>query len=408
VPVYVIPQLAISIGNATEARAVDFRFDAGNEGTTRAVVLVTKTLGDTYQHDYSVCARFHGYTLKGLMPIPLSNITPWNPSGTAPWFWYSILEKDEISEAGLMLAIFVSEAQQRFIIDSRWITSEYACHFRAPYSGQFDYVLNYQIWASPAEDVSQLLKGIFARLSAIGPSWDIGFDNTAQPTIPTLAMTSASLSQNSVALKVQSWLPTSRLVRFYGTKRLCDACQDISFEFWRHIDPGLNLVKLALGNIANAVVYSAADGFVDKIFVSTQGANTWAIHSIFLPAVARGPSSSPPAQPSLAIEWPQNGASVTVERDLTNAVDDYSVVIHGTVQGMLPGWTISLDVFTNDWYPQAQAIVQGELWSAKVNLGGQNQYNNHTIRATLRDENNMIVTTAIVERVVRLDPCQTQ
>jgi hypothetical protein len=72
---------------------------------------------------------------------------------------------------------------------------------------------------------------------------------------------------------------------------------------------------------------------------------------------------------------------------------------------MRPGWIILLKVFTDTWYPQGAATVEGELWGARVHLAGQGAYNNHRIRATLLDERGDVVATAIVTGVVRANPC---
>jgi hypothetical protein len=199
------------------------------------------------------------------------------------------------------------------------------------------------------------------------------------------------------------------------------------FEYWEAINPGMNLAVLPLGDIANAVIYSEADNFLDKIYVERGMPGSLKLYSVYLPIIIKSPpavaetspvvaensslpkSSTRPSinmTPSINIVWPPNGASVIVEQDLTNEADDFRLTIHGTVHGMSPGWTIRVEVFTDAWYPQEAPTIRGELWGARVSLAGQGAYNNHKIRGTLRDEKGALVATTTVTNVVRLNPCQ--
>jgi hypothetical protein len=404
-PIFVTPQLTMELGNAIEARGVDFRQNGTDESTTVAVALVTKTLQETYWHDYTLCSRFHGYELNNTMPIAVSGLTGWLPDGQSKWFWYSQVEKADTLEEALLFSVFVNETEHKFVVDSRWLSSEYACHWREPSSPSFDYVLNYQIWSSSALESYTLLQSVFQKLSEVGPGWIMAFDNSAEPITPTLVMNAAGIRGDTVWITAQSWLTEPRLVLFYGTKRLCKTCSDIPFEHWEVMYPNLNFIKLSLGSMDNAVIYAAADGFIDKIFVSTEGSAPPNIYSFYLPIVSGGEASFP-MEPSINISWPQDNASVIVEKDLTNIANDYQLTIHGTVHGMRPGWTVSVDVYTNDWYPQEAATVKGELWGARVYLAGQYEYNNHKIRVTLKNENGVGMATDIVSNIVRINPCQ--
>jgi hypothetical protein len=413
-PVFVTPQGPLELGNAVGARAVDFRSDPDDEGTTVAVALVTKTLTETYWHDYSVCARFNGYTLDVLTFIPLPGLAGASSAGEGPWFWYGSMHRNTIFEEAMIFSVFVNEAQHKFVVDSHSIRTEYACHWREPTSLPFDYVLNYQIWSSSGVETYRLLRRVFGRLSEVGPDWTITFASDTEPVNPTVTMNAATLVGNTVWIAVQNRLSEPRLVLFHGTKQICQGCADIPFEHWEVINSGMNLARLPLGDIANAVIYSEADNFLDKIYIETGVPGSLKIYSAYLPIVIKGSplvakSSSlaiPLSEPSINIVWPPEGASVIVEQDLTDEVDDYRLTIHGTVQGMRPGWTILVEVLTDIWYPQGAAAVEGELWGARVHLVGQGVYNNHKIRVTLLDERGTPVATAMVNNIVRMNPCQ--
>jgi len=407
-PVFVTPTRTLEVGNAVDARAVDFRLDPNIEASTVAAALVTKTLTETYHHDYSVCSRFHGYTLDALMPVALPGVTASGSNGDAPRFWYSSVHNGSKHEEGLVFAVFVNEAERKFVADSRWIRTEYACHWREPSSQPFDYVLNYQIWASSALEAYKLLQGVFQKLSEVGPGWTISFINNVEPISPNVIMRSAGLYGDTVWITVQSRLSEPRLVLFHGTKRLCESCPDRSFEYWRITNPGLSFVKLPLGNIDNAVVFSEADGFLDKIYVAREGSRPPDFRSVYLPAIFRGSGSPVPQQPGIDIMWPPDNASVIVEKDLTDEIGDHRLTIHGAVQGMKPGWTVLVEVFTDAWYPQDPVAIQSGLWGARVHLEGQGIYNNHKIRVTLKDETGVAIATATVSNIVRLNPCQAQ
>ena len=220
-------------------------------------------------------------------------------------------------------------------------------------------------------------------------------------------MRSSRLSDGEVKIAIRSQLSEPRLVLFHGTKQLCQGCEDIPFEYWRVIRPGSNLVGLPLGDIANAVIYSEADGFLDKIYIDREAPGPLAIRSIFLPLVVGGSGSPPPpAEPGISITWPPDGAAVIVEKDLTDEVNDYRLTVHGTVQGMQPGWNILVEVFTDTWYPQEGAIIQDGLWGAGVRLAEQGAYNNHKIRVTLQDESGAAVESVTVNDIVRVNPCK--
>jgi hypothetical protein len=166
--------------------------------------------------------------------------------------------------------------------------------------------------------------------------------------------------------------------------------------------------------VSNVVVFSEADGFLDKVFVDRETPVSSEIHLRYLPIIFKdfsGPMlpepPGPPQPPGISIAWPPSGASVIVEKDLTDEANDYRLTIHGMIRGAKPGWTILVEVFTDNWYPQGTATVKDGLWGARVSLNGQGAQNYHKIRVTLQDEKGTPITSAIVDNIVRINPCNT-
>jgi len=65
----------------------------------------------------------------------------------------------------------------------------------------------------------------------------------------------------------------------------------------------------------------------------------------------------------------------------------------------------SLDVFTDEWYHQTGAAVErvgnGDGWVAYVNLGGQDEFNSHAIRAIVSYSDGSEDTAEVKGVVVR-------
>jgi len=95
--------------------------------------------------------------------------------------------------------------------------------------------------------------------------------------------------------------------------------------------------------------------------------------------------------PNFAITSPKDNATVPGS----------PIVIRG--EGAEPGTTLEVRVLTNAWYPQdgKGAINRDGSWTyGPVHLGGQGQYNNHTIEVTMI-KNNQRGDTVTVSGIVR-------
>ncbi|MCB9298295.1 MAG: CIA30 family protein [Lewinellaceae bacterium] len=256
-----IPQdVQIGIANVTERLGHDFRDPVTDEN--RASILGITTAEVPYNHEYAVCNRFHDYVLHAALPIPLEGLAP---GMTEPaWFWYATTTKDSLVEETIVFNVFVDESEQTFTIDSRWLSDLYP-----PSSAgfEYDYVFNFQVWASNAADAILLVKGAIENLENLG-GWETEFHNTAEPAPPTILAKAVQVVGGTVRMSVQSWAAQPEAVIFHGTYRsAADWAADIDFEFEKAIEPGFNIVELPLGDLIDAAIRYSFNGFSDKLYV---------------------------------------------------------------------------------------------------------------------------------------------
>jgi RHS repeat-associated protein len=250
--------------NAVDAAAVDFVDTTTPVTKTKATVFATKTISRTYEHDYSVCNRFHDYTLESAAAIPLPGVI--SGATDIPWFWYASTTKGQLVEESFIFAVFVDEDQKTFTMDSRWLTDYYP----TPATPAYDYVFNFQIWASSSEEAYKLLRRTLANLANFGPGWTVNFTNATEPVAPAVLIKSAELVGSTVRMTVQSWLTQTQTVRFFGTMRYpSDRVTNVPFAYERTLEPGFNVVELPLGNILDAVVQVQVNNFLDRVYVGT-------------------------------------------------------------------------------------------------------------------------------------------
>lgn len=112
-----------------------------------------------------------------------------------------------------------------------------------------------------------------------------------------------------------------------------------------------------------------------------------------------------PTTPAVRIEHPRN-ITTTVTKS------NCGIPIFGRVYNAEPGWHVKVEVFTNQWYvqdkwyPAGLAPIIDDMWSMpEVVLGGADEYNNHSIRATLVDETGAEVDRDEVAGIMRTNPC---
>lgn len=249
----------LGIGNVTETQG--YNFTDPNNGKIRAAIIGITTTGFPYSHEYATCGRFHDYVLHSAAAVPLADLIP-GMSGPA-WFWYATTSKDSLVEECFLFNVFVEEAQQRFTIDSRWLSDTYP----HPSPGfAYDYVFNLQVWASTATEALILVKGVLDKLRGIG-GWTMAFNNTAEPVQPDILAKTVQVIGTSVRMHVQSWQDEPKAVRFFGTYRsAADWTTNIDFELEKTIAPGFQVVDLPLGDLIDAVILYEVDSFLDKLY----------------------------------------------------------------------------------------------------------------------------------------------
>lgn len=249
--------------NAVDAAAVNF-VDTVNP-STKAVVAVIKTINRTYEHDYSVCGRFHGYKLESASVIPFV-INETNVS----WFWCTSARKGEILENAMIFSVFVDEDQSQFTVDSQWLYDNYP----NPIDNNYDYALSFQIWASSFEEAYNLLQRTLENLENYGT---VSFTNIVEPIPPSLFIKSAEYSGGNIKMEVQSWRTENLTVQFFGSIRYLDnRTISVPFEYNRTIELGTNIVELPAPNMLDAVVLTKVNDFLDKVYA---GGGFWFVFS---------------------------------------------------------------------------------------------------------------------------------
>jgi hypothetical protein len=265
IPIVTVPVDALALTETTNATAVDF---VDNEtGIPKAVILGIQTAGRPHDHDYAVCNSYHGYSVENVAPIPFPDLLLGVTEESPPWFWYMLTQKDELLEEALTFVVFVDQAQKLFTIDSRWLVDYYPEQL----DFDFDYIFNFQIWASSSEEAYKLLQRAIENLADFeGGSWNVSFANAVEPSPPTLLIRRAEYLDGGAQLTVQSWLTDTRTVTFYGSWRSYDDWDtSMGFNYLAEVAPGTSTVLLPFENMLDAVITSNVDGFLSKVYVGS-------------------------------------------------------------------------------------------------------------------------------------------
>lgn len=246
--------------NAADVMAIDF-IDP-KTSLTKGSVFVTKTIGEPYEHDYHSCNLFLGYTLETAAALPLPGVLPGIME--PPWFWHLAMTKDKLVEETFIFAVFVNETAKTLTVNSQWLTDLYSVPAKT------DYILNFQIWSSSAEEAYNLLRRTLINLTNVGPGWSIKFASTTAPPAPTAFITSAELVGNRVTLRIRNWSNQTTEGTISGAFRSPnDPDSNIPFSYPITLHSGYNTVDLPLGNIRDTVVDIEVNGFKDRAYIGS-------------------------------------------------------------------------------------------------------------------------------------------
>ena len=116
------------------------------------------------------------------------------------------------------------------------------------------------------------------------------------------------------------------------------------------------------------------------------------------------PDPAPPTPPVPTVEILHPPRASTIR-----TADDCSISIFGVAHNAGPDWRVKVEVMTDAWYHQCTVPIASELWGMpKIYLGGQGEYNNHSIRATLLDGSGDEVAVDTIEGLERTNACPMQ
>lgn len=253
---YIPPDALGGETNALDAAAV--KFVDNSTHSVKAVAAVIRCLNKTYEHDHSICNRFHGYTLESASAVPL----PVNDT-LISWFWFMSLKKGRSLDKAIVFAVFVDEDNSSIVVDSRWLHDFYP----NPIDKRYEYALSFEIWAYAFEDVYGLLNETLKSLRSYGK---LSFINTAKPISAKAFIKSVEYSKNAIKLEVQSTLSEDIIVNFnIGMRQHNNRDYSFAFDCNRTLKPGYNVVEIPAKNMLDAVVSMQVDGFLDKVYVGT-------------------------------------------------------------------------------------------------------------------------------------------
>lgn len=117
-----------------------------------------------------------------------------------------------------------------------------------------------------------------------------------------------------------------------------------------------------------------------------------------------GPPAAPTG-PMISIEHPRPGQPLETKPDC-------GIPLFGRAYPSGPGWSVAVEVFTDQWYPQPLWYASGKaptidgLWAMpSITLAGSGRWNNHRIRVRLLNERGEPVASQQIQGLVRGNDC---
>jgi hypothetical protein len=253
------PKDVIGNSNALETLGADY-IDAGSN-TTIASIDVFRTAGTVYTHDYALCSRFKNGQLEYAIPADLS---PELGTPSAVYFWFAGVEKPSggkvVREEAAVFAVYVSDDERTFTIDSKWTATQYA-------SADNGYFLTFQLWATDSAVTIDVLNQLVRALASIGA---IRYKNTQTPIVPQAFLSSAYYDSGQARLQVINPGQNPRVVNFSVIAWSAPNPEsETHYSFARTAVPGVNVIHLPLPRLLNGVIYSDdGAGFLDAVYLA--------------------------------------------------------------------------------------------------------------------------------------------
>lgn len=256
------PKDVIGNSNALESLGADY-VDTSTSNDTASIVAF-RTAGSVYAHDYAVCSRFKNGYLTSLKPVDVSKEIG---AASPVYFWGAHMQRitDGVpsEEYVTTFAVYVSDDEKSFTVDSNWISDEYV-------NANGGYILTFQVWANDPTTAGRLGNNILQTLASRGT---LNFRNTQTPATPGVFIVSADYAYGQATLTMFNATQASRDVDFTAIVWSASVPEsEAQSSFKRSIAPGLSSIQLPLPRLLSSVIYTNdGGGFVDKVYV-TDGA----------------------------------------------------------------------------------------------------------------------------------------
>ncbi len=136
-----------SITNAIDVRTIDFTLN----NSPKAVAFATKTVGGIYTHTKPICDRLKGAQLLNIENVQIANL---------PFIRYTILQADGSKEYAVSFSAGQKAGRNSYSLQSNWLMPDYVSE---------DTMVNYQLWAATAIDVTTMVTEVLNRLQSNMP-----------------------------------------------------------------------------------------------------------------------------------------------------------------------------------------------------------------------------------------------
>jgi len=254
--VLTVPRDVLGNSNALETMGADYVDPA--TGELRAAVVVFRTVGAAYAHDYGICSRFKAGRLVRVEPITVAEeIGRSSPA----YFWGARMDMSPTQrEYATVFAVYVAENERSFAVESHWLSGQYP----PAVSGS---ILTFQVWSTEPQKTGELAWAVLQALAARG---QIEFRNTAAPPGPRTFVNQAVYRGGAAELTLRNSGTSAENLKVTAIAwRAANPDSEARFTFSPTVAPGISVVRLPMPGILNAVVYlEDGGGFIDALYLA--------------------------------------------------------------------------------------------------------------------------------------------